>query len=109
MNILGNSKTAHTTQVEPVTSADVRNPNQRGVAAGAAQDCAHPVPVKHQFADRSHCAAAPAGRLRDRHLKRKNFVQQSACGVAVQSQIVILHTAQPPVGPNRSVLMHSGL
>jgi hypothetical protein len=109
MNIRGNSKTAHTTKVEPVTSADVRNSNQRRVAAAAAQGCAHPVLVKEQFADGSHCAAAPAGRLRGRHFKRKNLVQQSACRVAVQSQIVILHTAQSPLGPNLSVLMHSGL
>ena len=108
MNIRGNSNIAHTAQVQPVTSANVRNPKQRRVAASATQDCAHPVPVKHQFAERFHCAAAPAGRIRGRHLKRKNFVQQSARGVAVQSQIVILHTTQPPVGPNRSVLMRSG-
>lgn len=36
MNIRFNLKTAHTTQVKPVISADVRNPNQRSVAAGAA-------------------------------------------------------------------------
>ena len=36
MNIRFNLKTAHTTQVKPVISADVRNPNQRPVAAGAA-------------------------------------------------------------------------
>jgi hypothetical protein len=108
MNMRVNSKTTHAAQVEPVTFADMCNPNQRRIAAGAAQDCSHLVPVKQLFADRSHCAAAPAGRLRGRHLKRKNFVQQSACRVAVQSQIVIVHTAQSPVGPNRSVLMRSG-
>ncbi len=36
MNIRFNLKTAHTTQVKPVISADLRNPNQRRVADGAA-------------------------------------------------------------------------
>src|SRR5688572_17815322 len=108
MNLLGDSKIADTAQVQPVTSADVRNPKQRRVATSAAKDCAHSVPVKQQFADSFHCAASDAGRLSGCHFKSKNFVQQSACGVAVQSQIAVLHIAQPPVGPKRSVLMRSG-
>jgi len=109
MNFRGDTKVGHTAEVEAVAPADVRNPHQRRIAVGAAQYCAHPVLVEHHFADRSYCAAAPAGRLRGRHLKRKDFVQQSARRVTVQPQIVILHAAQPPVGPNRSVLMRSGL
>src|SRR5262245_52942914 len=85
MNTRTNSKTAHATQVEPVRFADVRNTNQRCVAVDATQHCAHPVPVKHQFSDSSHCATAAACRFCGRHLKRKNFVQQSASRVAVQS------------------------
>lgn len=108
MALLVDPKKANSAQVKAVASANVRNSQHRRVATSAAKYRAHPVPVKHQFADRFHRSAARAGRFRARHLKRKNLVQQSARGVAVQSQIAVLHIGQPPVGPKRSVLIRAG-
>jgi hypothetical protein len=85
LNIRVNLQTDHAAQIEPVTSANVSNPNQRYIASGAAQDCAHPVPVKHQFADGLDSAATRAGRSGRRHLKSENFIEQSARRVAIQS------------------------
>src|SRR5262245_32368213 len=108
LNICVNLQTDHAAQIEQVTSANTSYPNQRHVAAGAAQDCTHPVPVKQQFADGLDCAATRAGRSGCRHLKSENFIEQSARRVAIQSQIVIIHNSQPPVGPKRSVLIRPG-
>jgi hypothetical protein len=79
------------------------NSDQCSIATGTTQDCSYTVYVSSQGTDVIRSAAPLARRLGKRHLKWKDFLQDTGSSIAVQS---ILHHA-PPVGPKRSVLIRS--
>src|SRR5262245_59632778 len=80
------------------------NSDQCLIATGTTQDCSHTVHVSSQCTDVIRSATPRARRMGKRHLKWKDFLQDTGSSIAVQS---ILHHAPPPVGPKRSVLIRS--
>src|SRR5438105_778922 len=87
--------------MDPVGSADLDHHEQDAAAARAAGDGSRGTQVDAHLGEQSGVATAAADAARRCHLLVEELIKRPGDRVAVEC----LHRAQPPVGPNRSVLI----
>src|ERR1043166_8754172 len=83
------------------------NADQNLITRWATHDRPHTVHVDSQRTNNICFSAMCACCLNKCHLKRKDFVEDTPSGIAIQLILHHIHHASP-VGPNRSVLIRSG-